>query len=132
MCCPGHKTAFDGSSCKGISDFRWVQKVELNHIYFISTHIHPYEGGGFRFAPEAKIDDGCLDICVVHQSCKCPIPILADAFLRRNRKHRGLRHYRCKEVQIQIQNGECLCMWMERAVSYKGIWRFAVLKRKSV
>lgn len=81
-----------------------VQKVELNHIYFISAHIHPYEGGGFRFAPEAKSDDGYLELCVVHQSCKWKmIPILADAFLRRNRKHRGLRHYRCREVQIHVE-----------------------------
>ena len=100
----GIKQLLTAHPVKGYLILDGVQKVELNHIYFISAHIHPDEGGGFRFAPEAKIDDGCLDICVVHQSCKWRlIPILTDAFLRRNRKHRGLRHYRCKEVQIHTE-----------------------------
>lgn len=81
-----------------------VQKVELNHIYFISAHIHPYEGGGFRFAPGARPDDGCLDVCVVHHSCKWRlVPILLDACFKKNKKHRGIRHYQCREVQIHTE-----------------------------
>lgn len=81
-----------------------VQKVEFNHIYFISTHIHPYEGGGFRFAPKADYSDGDLEVCVVHNSSKRKlIPILLDAFFGRTAKHSGVRFYQCREVQIHTE-----------------------------
>lgn len=78
-----------------------VQKVEFNHIYFISTHIHPFEGGGFKFAPSADASDGYLDVCVVHQSSRLKlIPILLNALMRRKKKYSGMRHYRCREAEI--------------------------------
>ncbi len=33
---------------------------------FVSAHNHQYEGGGFRFAPDAQFDDGILSLCIVH------------------------------------------------------------------
>ncbi len=81
-----------------------VRKVEFNHIYFISAHIHPFEGGGFKFAPAADPCDGKLDVCVVHQSAKRRlIPFLISAFLRQNSQHRGVRHYVCQEVEICLE-----------------------------
>ncbi len=81
-----------------------VRKVEFNHIYFVSTHIHPFEGGGFKFAPAADPCDGKLEVCVVHQSSRWRvIPFLLSALLRQNRKHRGVRHYTCREVEIYLE-----------------------------
>ena len=78
-----------------------MQKVEFNHIYFISAHIHPYEGGGFKFAPKAKPADGMLDICVVHNAAKRKlIPILVNAYLGGRTNYRGVRHYTCQEAEI--------------------------------
>ena len=80
-----------------------VQKVEFNHIYFISAHIHPYEGGGFRFAPGADPCDGKLTVCVIHHGKKRKlIPVLVDAFLGRRTKRPGLRNYVCSEVEIHM------------------------------
>lgn len=80
-----------------------VKKVEFNHIYFISSHIHPCEGGGFRFAPKADYCDGLLDLCVVHNSSKYQlVPVLLDALAGRMGHHRGVRVYRCREVQIHV------------------------------
>ena len=42
-----------------------VKKIEFNHIFFISAHIHPFEGGGFCLAPDASGSDGKLRVCVV-------------------------------------------------------------------
>ena len=80
-----------------------TRKVEFNHIYFISAHIHPYEGGGFRFAPKADGSDGLLEVCVVHNSSKMGlIPVLVDAFLGKAGHHRGVRFYECREVRIHV------------------------------
>ncbi len=81
-----------------------VKKVEFNHIYFISSHIHPSEGGGFQFAPKANPENGELEVCVVHGSSKLLlIPILVDAWFGRMGRHRGLRYYRCKEMTVHME-----------------------------
>ncbi len=82
-----------------------TKKVEFNHIFFISTHVQPYEGGGFRFAPQADGSDGILDVCVMHGASRwLVLPILLDAWMGRKGSHRGLRRYRCKELQIHVDH----------------------------
>lgn len=81
-----------------------TQKVELNHIYFISAHIHAFEGGGFKFAPEADPSDGKLTLCVVHHCPKLKlIPFLASSLLGHQKKYRGVRSYSCREVEIHTE-----------------------------
>lgn len=88
---------------KGYLVLDGVKKVEFNHIYFISSHIHPYEGGGFKFSPKADYSDGQLEVCVVHNSSKRHLlPVLTDALTGRMGHHRGVRFYRCKEVTIHV------------------------------
>lgn len=94
------------------------QKVELNHIYFISAHIHPFEGGGFRFSPEADPCDGRLTLCVVHHSAKIKLmAFLVSSLLGCQKKYRGVRSYSCSEVEIHterpmpvhVDGEDCLC-----------------------
>ena len=103
---------------KGYLILDGIQRVEFNHIYFVSAHIHPYEGGGFRFAPSADPCDGKLTVCVVHNGKKRKIlPVLAGAFFGRLNKRHGIRNYTCHEVEIHVDrplavhaDGEdCLC-----------------------
>lgn len=103
---------------KGYLILDGVQKVEFNHIYFISAHIHPYEGGGFKFSPKADCCDGKLSLCVVHNSMKWKlIPFLFHAFLGDGRKLNGVRFFDCREAVIHTEHpmavhadGEsCLC-----------------------
>lgn len=95
-----------------------VRKVEFNHIYFITAHIHPYEGGGFKFAPKAKPADGSLEICVVHNAAKRNlIPVLVNAYLGGHTNYRGVRHYTCREAEIHtdrvmpvhVDGESCFC-----------------------
>lgn len=104
-----------------------TQKVELNHIYFISAHIHPFEGGGFKFAPAADPCDGKLTLCVVHHSSKIKlIPFLVTSLLGHHKKYRGVRSYQCREVELHMErpmavhtDGEnCMC---QRAVHLRCI-----------
>ena len=99
----GIRQLFVAKPVKGYLVLDGVKKVEFNHIYFVSAHIHPYEGGGFKFSPKADYSDGQLELCVVHNSSKCHlIPILADALMGRIGHHRGVRFYRCKEVSVHV------------------------------
>ena len=80
-----------------------VQKVEFNRIYFISAHIQPFEGGGFRFAPEADCSDGLLSLCVVHTASRIRLlQIVLDALTGRKKKRSGVRRYECREASIHL------------------------------
>ena len=80
-----------------------TRKVEFNHMYFVSAHIHPSEGGGFYFAPEADPGDGKLEICVASHSSKLRlIPMLIRSRLPRFVKRKGVRVYECREARIHM------------------------------
>ena len=81
-----------------------TKKVEFNHIYFISAHIHPYEGGGFKFAPDADPCDGKLTVRVIHQDNKLRlVPILLGALRGSRKNYRGSRLYHCQEAEIHVE-----------------------------
>ncbi len=81
-----------------------VQKVEFNHAYFISAHIHPYEGGGFKLAPDASFEDGKLTVCMMNTRKKRKlIPFLACSLLGKRSSNMGIRFYTCKEIMIHME-----------------------------
>lgn len=89
---------------KGYLLLNGVQKVEFNHAYFISSHIHPYEGGGFKFAPDASFDDGKLSICVMNNKNKIKlIPVLFNSLMGRKSLNKGIRYYTCEEAVIHME-----------------------------
>lgn len=82
-----------------------VQKVEFNHVYFISAHIHSYEGGGFKFTPGARFEDGKLTICIMNSRKKRKlIPVLVSSLLGRKIPNAGIRFYTCEEIEIHMEN----------------------------
>ena len=88
---------------KGYLILDGTRKIEFNHIYFISIHVHPYEGGGFLFAPMADGADGMLEMCVVHNSTKQGVLISGiNAFLGKGGYRRGVRYYSCREAWIHV------------------------------
>lgn len=40
------------------------QEIHYRHLFLLAGMNHQYEGGGFRFSPEADPDDGVLNLCV--------------------------------------------------------------------
>lgn len=103
---------------KGYLLLNGVQKVEFNHAYFISAHIHPYEGGGFKFAPEADCGDGKLSICVMNNRKKRKVvPVLFNSFLGRKSLNKGIRFYSCEEavvhmdqpMAVHVDGESCFC-----------------------
>lgn len=86
----------------------WVQldgnrRVEFNHILFISAHIHPYEGGGFCFAPDADPQDGKLELCVVSTRNRLKlIPLLLRSRRKLLTSQKGIRFFSCREAHIHV------------------------------
>lgn len=81
-----------------------VKKVEFNHIFLVTVHIHPYGNGRLKFAPKADPADGSMEVCVIHNARKLQLGrILIDAFLGRLRKRKGVRFFSCREVQVHTE-----------------------------
>ena len=53
-----HKVQFDGVTTDG-------KKVHMDHLLFGASFNLPYEGGGYRFAPDASGDDGSLMLVAI-------------------------------------------------------------------
>lgn len=63
--------------------------VEGKSITF-AVQVGPYYGGGFMICPEARLDDGVLDICITHPPASIPRAIYV--FVRaKNGKHVRMR-----------------------------------------
>lgn len=86
---------------KGYLILENVKKIEFNHIFFTSFHIHPTEGGGYRFAPKADDADGELTCCIVHNHSKKQVArILASSIFGNHLKYAGVRSYNFTEAKI--------------------------------
>lgn len=89
---------------KGYIVLDGVKKVEFNHIAFVSCHIQPYEGGGFKLAPKASPRDGQLSVCVVNCSQRLRLlPVLLSSIRGRHGKRKGVRTFECRDAQIHME-----------------------------
>lgn len=87
------------TSCKVILDDDIT--IEIKNLYFIATMVHRYEGGGFMFCPEAKYDDGILDLCVAGDISKLKVlRILPTAYKGNHIKFKGIKTYKAKKIKI--------------------------------
>lgn len=42
------------------------RKVRIHNAWFISVSNHPFMGGGMMINPQARVNDGELDLCIIH------------------------------------------------------------------
>ncbi|WP_099468782.1 diacylglycerol/lipid kinase family protein [Konateibacter massiliensis] len=78
------------------------QKRSYKGIYFISSHIHKYEGGGLMICPKASYNDGKIDVCVVKNLKKLKLLcLLPSAYFGKHTKSRGVDMIRCNEITIK-------------------------------
>ena len=77
--------------------------VHFDRILFLAAMIHPYEGGGFMFCPDADCTDGLLDICLAGNISKIKaLMALPSAYKGEHFKFKGLHHFRTKEMTIRL------------------------------
>lgn len=90
--------------CRGELVLDGLRRIPLRRISFISAHILPGEGGGFRFAPEADPQDGLLSLCVVSGVSRLGlIPILISALFGKRYLPKGAENFQCREAEIFLQ-----------------------------
>lgn len=86
-------------SCKLYLDDN--EAIYLEQFLFITSMIHPYEGGGFLFCPKADNNDGLLDLCVVGKMSKLKmVCVLPTAFFGKHLGFEGVNGYRAKKIEI--------------------------------
>ena len=78
------------------------QKLEFGSVFFISCQNHPYEGGGYHFAPNAKWNDGKVDVTVINSLNRIKLfPVLIN---KENgvKENAFIRFLAADEVDIQL------------------------------
>ena len=76
--------------------------IHINRILFTACMNHRFEGGGFKFCPQAKDDDGILNLCVVGDVPK-PVVLLAlpTAFWGKHYMVNGITAYASDTIHIR-------------------------------
>lgn len=80
-------------------------RVEIfSRVYFTAVMNQKYEGGGFKFCPDASPSDGYLDVIVVDNLSKpkvlCCLP---TAFFGKHTHFNGIHIFRCKKIDIHSE-----------------------------
>ncbi|WP_026651691.1 diacylglycerol/lipid kinase family protein [Butyrivibrio proteoclasticus] len=76
----------------------------FDHFIFIAAMVHHYEGGGFKFAPDADLTDGLFDICAAGDIPKGKmLPALPFAFFGKHYWIKGIYHYLVPKVTIKTE-----------------------------
>lgn len=77
------------------------ERIHFHNVYFVAAMNQPYEGGGFRFCPDAKTDDGALDVIVVSNLPRLKVLVLLPtAFWGKHVRFKGVDVFRCKKIVI--------------------------------
>ena len=83
--------------------------IHLDHFLFAAAMNTPFEGGGFRFAPDADPADGLLNLCVAGEMSKpamlCALP---RAYFGKHYGIPGICHEKASVIRIRTE----LPMWV--------------------
>ena len=75
-----------------------------DRVYFTAVMNQKYEGGGFKFCPDARPDDQFLDVILAEGIGKLKLLFcLPTAFFGKHTRIRGIHIYRCKKIQIHSE-----------------------------
>lgn len=76
--------------------------IELSDFMFAACMIHQYEGGGFKFCPNANYQDGILEICAVSKVPRLKVLVaLPTAMKGDHYKFKGIEKYTAKKIDIK-------------------------------
>ena len=84
-----------------LDDGEWI---EYDRAYFATAMNHPFEGGGFKFCPDADPCDDILNVTVISGLPKWKVLcLLPTAFKGWHIRFRGIDTYTCKKVEIDSE-----------------------------
>ncbi len=77
----------------------------FTNVYFAACMNHPYEGGGFLFCPDAKTDDGMLDVIVASNLSRLKVLfVLPTAFFGKHTGFSGVDIFKCRKAEIRVRD----------------------------
>ena len=105
---PGSNLPYLGSALMTLIGFRNLNvhiKVDDQEIttpsVFVQIANAQYMGGGYHFAPMAKMDDGLLDLCVVGDFGKLElVRTIPQVYKGKHISHSKFTHFAAKSIQI--------------------------------
>lgn len=78
------------------------QQQTFEQVYFVAVMNQPYEGGGFLFCPDARPDDGLLDVLVIHQMSKLKLLLcLPTAFWGKHTHFKGVQLLQGQNIHLK-------------------------------
>ena len=94
--------------------------IRISRFLFVAGMIHQYEGGGFRFCPDADFHDGIIDLCTVGDISKWLVLVaLPTAFKGSHYRFEGIDRYSAESIRIKTSapmwlhtDGEVSCKWI--------------------
>ena len=96
---------FPQYSCDITVDSNETQHYD--HVEFITSMIHPYEGGGAKLVPNAKFDDQKLSFCLVHNMPWYKILLLLPtAFVAKHTKIHGVEIFHGTTLEIKLASAQ--------------------------
>lgn len=87
-----------------------TQEIPIKRMFFTVAMVHHYEGGGFKFCPNALDNDGLLDFCVAADASKLKVlRILPTAYDGKHIRFKEIRMLRGKKATIEAAKP----MWVQ-------------------
>ncbi len=81
------------------------RRLHMPKFLFVAGMIHQYEGGGFKFCPDANFHDGLIDVCVIGNIPKWLIFLaLPTAFIGEHYRFRGIDRYLASRIHIEVSS----------------------------
>lgn len=75
--------------------------INFKNAYFVTAMNLKFEGGGFKFCPNADCQDGLLDVIVISGLSKLKIlTLLPTAYKGWHTRFRGVYLYTCRKIEI--------------------------------
>lgn len=76
--------------------------IHFSRVYFAAVMNLPYEGGGLKFCPHARRDDGMLDVLIVSGVSRLHAAVLLlAAFAGKHTHLPGSRLFRCRSMNLK-------------------------------
>jgi len=87
-----------------------MKEIPIKRMYFTVAMVHHYEGGGFKFCPDAVDNDGLLDFCTAANASKLKVlRILPTAYDGKHVRFREIKMLRGKKATIEAEKP----MWVQ-------------------
>ncbi len=81
-----------------------IKKHSFEKVYFAAIMNQRYEGGGLKLTPQARTDDGVLDLCVIEGYSKLAILyLLPTAFSGSHTKYKGVHIYSGHHISLSTE-----------------------------